>query len=138
MREDFYLREYLRHCLPETDEDGDLGCDGCPYEGKCTETVSVPAIAIEELRRMLTRKKREQKIPDGMDARGIMEVIEDARKQKSMSMTAVSVKAGRDEGHFNHVKQRVMKSGRPSALDTVCRFADAVDVDIVAIRRENR
>jgi len=43
------ILEALRRCLPETEIDGMLGCDTCPYEG-CESSVGIPINLMEDIR----------------------------------------------------------------------------------------
>ena len=46
------ILEALRRCLPETEIDGMLGCDTCPYEG-CESSVGMPINLMENIRTLL-------------------------------------------------------------------------------------
>ena len=45
----------LQICMPETEEDSKLECDGCPYDSRdgCSNFVSLPLSLIEDIREVL-------------------------------------------------------------------------------------
>lgn len=49
--------EGLAACLPETDEDAAIGCEGCPYGCSKADAVRVPVTLLEDVRAMLKTLK---------------------------------------------------------------------------------
>ena len=42
----------FRHCMPETEEDGKLSCDTCPYY-RCYDSVQLSVELVEDIRTLL-------------------------------------------------------------------------------------
>jgi len=49
--------EGLAACLPETDEDAAIGCEGCPYGCSKADAVRVPLTLLEDVRALLKALK---------------------------------------------------------------------------------
>jgi len=51
----------FRHCFPETEEDGLLNCDDCPYEESCSassaDVVSMPTCIFEDVYELLKEQQ---------------------------------------------------------------------------------
>ncbi len=55
MKEPEKMLRALQICIPETAEDSDIECDGCPYDTRegCTNFVSLPVSLVTDLKEYL-------------------------------------------------------------------------------------
>ena len=128
------ILEGMRRCMPVTESDGELGCDTCPYSEQCGgESLRIPVAMLEDIRRTLKtgkfRKPRRQTLAD------IARIIDEARDLGGYSKTDVSNMLGKSEGYYGTMLKRIADPHYRGPLRELMKIADAVDVDIVALRR---